>query len=172
MPRIILYKTPPPSQQPDPYLHRFEEAGYATEYIPVLKEEYQVDGLSNLLSRPGDTDGWAGVVITSKRGAEGWVKAAESCVPVSVGNGRGDHGMFELYSAVLYQTDHNSGLGTGTAIHSGHDLARPPRNIPGLTITELNAPYSGRYDLEISHRALIFAFITSEIRSISVFKGR
>ena len=96
MPRIVLLKTPPsPSaDQNDPYRSQFENAGYEVDYVPVLKEEYQIEELSRLLL--GDDNGngsgggevgeagaaggeWAGVVITSKRGAEGWIKAAEAC---------------------------------------------------------------------------------------------
>ena len=70
--RVILFRTPSPD---DAYISTFRRAGYDPTCIPVLIEAYETDGLAELLRDGGD--GWDGVVLSSKRGAEGWVRAVK-----------------------------------------------------------------------------------------------
>jgi uroporphyrinogen-III synthase len=75
MPRVVLFKTQSEGNGSDAYKESFAQAGFEVRYIPVLQEEFHVDGLSQLISDK-ERD-WGGVVITSKRGAEGWVQATK-----------------------------------------------------------------------------------------------
>jgi uroporphyrinogen-III synthase len=75
MPRVVLFKTQNGINGSDAYRESFAQAGFEVQYIPVLQEEFHVDELSQLIS-DNRTD-WGGVVITSKRGAEGWVQATK-----------------------------------------------------------------------------------------------
>jgi uroporphyrinogen-III synthase len=77
MPRVVLFKTQSEVNGSDAYRESFAQAGFEVQYIPVLQEEYHVDELSQLIS-DSEAD-WGGVVITSKRGAEGWAQAAKRC---------------------------------------------------------------------------------------------
>jgi uroporphyrinogen-III synthase len=77
MPRVVLFKTKSEVNGSDAYRESFAQAGFEVQYIPVLQEEFHVDDLSQLIS-DNRTD-WGGVVITSKRGAEGWAQAAKRC---------------------------------------------------------------------------------------------
>lgn len=81
MTRVILFKAPGSSDEPDPYRLRFESASYRLGYVPVLQEFFDTAELSGLLS---ESDNWAGVIITSKRGAEGWIKAVQSIEDVGI----------------------------------------------------------------------------------------
>jgi uroporphyrinogen-III synthase len=77
MPRVILFKTQSQANGTDTYQDTFAQAGFEVQYIPVLQETFHLDELSHLIS---DQDkGWGGVIITSKRGAEGWIQAAQRC---------------------------------------------------------------------------------------------
>ena len=81
MPRVVLFKTESEVNGYDAYIQTFAQAGFEVRYIPVLQEEFHVDELSQSISdKKAD---WAGVVITSKRGAEGWVQAAKRCKDAS-----------------------------------------------------------------------------------------
>jgi uroporphyrinogen-III synthase len=77
MPRVVLFKTKSEVNGSDAYRESFAQAGFEVQYIPVLQEEFHVDELSQLIS-DSEAD-WGGVVITSKRGAEGWAQAAKRC---------------------------------------------------------------------------------------------
>lgn len=78
MKRVVLFKTPGPTDSDDPYRQCFGAAGYQLNYVPVLQEVFQTDDLSSLLQDEVGNVDWAGVVITSKRGVEGWIRAARS----------------------------------------------------------------------------------------------
>lgn len=78
MSRVVLFKTPGPSSSADPYRDIFEAAGYSIRYVPVLQEQFQLEPLLRVLGEVGDAVDWAGVVITSKRGAEAWMRAARA----------------------------------------------------------------------------------------------
>jgi len=77
MPRVVLFKTESEVNGYDAYIQTFAQAGFEVRYIPVLQEEFHIDELSQFISDKNAD--WAGVVITSKRGAEGWVQAAQRC---------------------------------------------------------------------------------------------
>jgi uroporphyrinogen-III synthase len=81
MPRVVLFKTKSEVNGSDAYSESFARAGFEVRYIPVLQEEFHIDELAQLISDK-KTD-WGGLVITSKRGAEGWVQAAQGCKDVS-----------------------------------------------------------------------------------------
>ena len=70
-----MFKTQSEVNGSDAYRESFGQAGFEVQYIPVLQEEFHVDELEQYISDKR-TD-WGGVVITSKRGAEGWVQAAK-----------------------------------------------------------------------------------------------
>jgi hypothetical protein len=74
MPKVVLFKTPSTATGNDTYQNSFAQAGYDVQYIPVLQEAFHLDELCHIM-RNNDTT-WGGVVITSKRGAEGWLQAA------------------------------------------------------------------------------------------------
>ena len=77
MPRVVLFKTKSEVNGSDAYRESFAQAGFEVQYLSVLQEEFHVDELSQSMS-DNRTD-WGGVVITSKRGAEGWVQATQRC---------------------------------------------------------------------------------------------
>lgn len=77
MPQIVLFKTKSEVNGSDAYRESSAQAGFEVQYIPVLQEEFHVDELSQSMS-DNRTD-WGGVVITSKRGAEGWTQATKRC---------------------------------------------------------------------------------------------
>lgn len=89
-PRIVLFKTPAstsPSKnrniEQDPYHSAFHQSGWDARLIPVLDEVFTTDELEDLLrgAESGDIrEGLTGVIITSKRGAEGWVQAMRSVI--------------------------------------------------------------------------------------------
>ena len=81
MPRVVLFKTQSEVNGSDAYRESFGQAGFEVQYIPVLQEEFHVDELEQYIS--DKKTNWAGVVITSKRGAEGWVQAAKRCKDAS-----------------------------------------------------------------------------------------
>jgi hypothetical protein len=68
-PRVILFKTP---LEPDPYSETLGTE-YEVEFMPVLQETYVVEELKTVLK---DGGGWEGVVVSSKRGAGGYLAAA------------------------------------------------------------------------------------------------
>ncbi|WWD22338.1 hypothetical protein CI109_106829 [Kwoniella shandongensis] len=74
---VILFKTPSSSSSSsDPYALALTPAAYTAHFVPVLTEEYESASLLELL-RDG-CEQWEGVVVTSKRGMEGWVKSVEA----------------------------------------------------------------------------------------------
>lgn len=86
MPRIVLCKTASSNEDGvDAYREAFETVGLQVQYIPVLQEDFRLDELRAVLQ---DGNGrWAGVVITSKRGAEAWLKAVEGIDQIAVERG-------------------------------------------------------------------------------------
>jgi uroporphyrinogen-III synthase len=77
MPRVVLFKTKSEVNGSDAYSEAFAQAGFEVRYIPVLQEEFHIDELSQFIS--DEKTDWGGVVVTSKRGAEGCVQAAQRC---------------------------------------------------------------------------------------------
>lgn len=73
-PQVWLIKAPP-SVSGESYTTELEAAGFAPLYIPALVEEFETSELESLLT-DGENE-WDGVIITSKRGAEGWVRAVK-----------------------------------------------------------------------------------------------
>jgi hypothetical protein len=69
---VILFRTA--TGVNDPYEVALRSAGYHAKSIKVLFEEYDVRELEEIIrAGPG---GWGNIVISSKRGAEGWIRAA------------------------------------------------------------------------------------------------
>jgi len=77
MPQVVLFKTQSVVNGKDAYQESFAQAGFETQYIPVLQEAFHIDELTQLITDKNAN--WGGVVITSKRGAEGWIQAAQRC---------------------------------------------------------------------------------------------
>ena len=71
---VILFKTPSDPVSSDQYLQTLSPA-YQPHFIPVLEEKYHLDSLLTILQQEKE---WEGVVITSRRGAEGWIKAVKA----------------------------------------------------------------------------------------------
>ncbi|WRT63608.1 uncharacterized protein IL334_000531 [Kwoniella shivajii] len=80
---VILFKTPSSSSSSsslssssasnDPYTQALSSTNYQPTHIPVLEERYDTAELASIIQRGGDE--WEGVIITSRRGAEGWIQA-------------------------------------------------------------------------------------------------
>lgn len=78
-PVVILLKSPSEDEdRPDEYIQAFEEEEFRPRYVPVLETEFvQVEELKYIIQM-GPEDAYSGVVITSRRGAETWQKAADA----------------------------------------------------------------------------------------------
>ncbi|KAK6904952.1 hypothetical protein I204_08057 [Kwoniella mangroviensis CBS 8886] len=91
---VILFKTPSPSSSLDPYSQSLSSKSYQPTFIPVLEETYDTSSL--VPSLEGGSEHWEGVIITSRRGAEGWVRAVTQsrigtvASPKGKGKGRWD----------------------------------------------------------------------------------
>jgi uroporphyrinogen-III synthase len=70
---VLLFKTPTEPLEADPY-HQTLSEDFEPYFVPVLAEEYHIDELRAVFR---EHERWEGVVITSRRGAEAWVQAAE-----------------------------------------------------------------------------------------------
>ncbi|OCF36063.1 hypothetical protein I316_01935 [Kwoniella heveanensis BCC8398] len=177
-PQVILFKTPTPDISSDTYTAVLSSAAYEATFVPVLEERYTVDELVPIISvqaeagyRVGkdkdnadggartkeadDTDqrcSWEGVVITSRRGAEGWIRAVKSHLereaarrPSRKGkeratDGYGNDGMSEG-DATAAQTvekgrDMDAGAGKDAIEGLGGSWARVPLYTVGTASTE------------------------------------
>ncbi|WVR03342.1 hypothetical protein IAU60_000333 [Kwoniella sp. DSM 27419] len=74
---VILFKTPSPDAEHDPYARCLATTSYRPVFVPVLDETYDGTALERILEGDGAEGHWEGVVITSRRGAEGWVRAVQ-----------------------------------------------------------------------------------------------
>ncbi|GMK57763.1 hypothetical protein CspeluHIS016_0405970 [Cutaneotrichosporon spelunceum] len=72
--RVILFRTPAPG---DTYVSALAEAGYSAASIPALGETLLPSELEGIIARGAGA--WEAAIITSRRAAEAWVLAAESC---------------------------------------------------------------------------------------------
>lgn len=76
-PTVWLFRTPNgSSSHTDPYRVELAGQGYRAVHIPVLKDEFRTQQLEEVFRSKEQR--WDGVIITSKRGAEGWVRAARA----------------------------------------------------------------------------------------------
>lgn len=75
--QVWLIKAPP-SGENEAYTDELLHAGFQPKYIPAIIERYETAELEDLLAQK-DTK-WDGVVITSRRGVEGWIRAAKAVV--------------------------------------------------------------------------------------------
>ena len=71
--RVVLFRTP---AQPDPYHVQFAGSGYIPISIQVLSETFLTGDLREIIA--SEEVGWEGVILMSRRGAEGWIKAVEA----------------------------------------------------------------------------------------------
>lgn len=76
MPQVVLFKTKNEVNGFDAYHDTFAQAGFEVRYIPVLQETFHTDELIQFISAKKN---WGGVVVSSKRGAEGWIQAVQAC---------------------------------------------------------------------------------------------
>lgn len=85
---VVLFKTPQSEFGPsaDPYYKLLHQHGYETTFVPVLEDAYDTAELERVLVG-GDVEGnrgervnadFDGIIITSRRGAEGWLRAARN----------------------------------------------------------------------------------------------
>jgi uroporphyrinogen-III synthase len=70
-PPCILFKTPAEPLSGEPY-HFTLQPAYSPRFVSVLAEEFHPDRLAGILDEEKE---WEGVIITSRRGAEGWLEA-------------------------------------------------------------------------------------------------
>lgn len=71
---VLLYKQPKRSLSSDPYGTLLDTSSrYNPIHLPVLTEIFRTADLADII-RQG-REAWDGVIISSKRGAEGWVRA-------------------------------------------------------------------------------------------------
>ena len=80
---VILFKTPSHPFASDPY-HLLAQDAYEPKSIPVLKEIFLFEQLKRVVEQ--GVGGYEGVVIMSRRGAEGWVKTMQL-----LNDAKGDH---------------------------------------------------------------------------------
>ncbi len=80
---VILFRAPINPSSSDPYHLTFQQHGYEATSVPVLTETFRTDELRRILER--GCQGYDGVVIMSRRGAEGWVRAATAISGASEG---------------------------------------------------------------------------------------
>jgi len=73
---VILFKTPSDPLSSDSY-HQTLSSVYDPHFVSVLIEEYHTDELCQLF-REQEGGEWEAVVITSRRGAEGWIQAVQT----------------------------------------------------------------------------------------------
>jgi hypothetical protein len=99
---VILFKTHSEPPSSDAYHIRLTEAGFRPLFVPVLAERWVLSQLVGILrgdhaglrektpvegcAMSGTEDngteiardvGWEGVIVSSRRGAEGWIQAAK-----------------------------------------------------------------------------------------------
>lgn len=76
-----------PQYQDDPYNASFAASGWDVGFVPVLEEVFTTEKLERILQTARNEGGgrgrgrgehWDAMIITSKRGAEGWVRAVKS----------------------------------------------------------------------------------------------
>lgn len=80
---VWLFKTPLAAGLDDAYASTLRDAGYKCRYIPVLQEVFRTAELETVLC---EGDHWDGIIITSKRGAEGWVRSAANVIDAGARN--------------------------------------------------------------------------------------
>lgn len=109
---VILFKTPHPSPSTDPYHHAFSESAssssnsaekYQTHFIPVLNETYHLQEIVKIIEEGPDQ--WEGVIVTSRRGMEGWVKGVQTYLG---GTGKGKEGEGAWDKLPLFSVGHAS----------------------------------------------------------------
>ncbi|WVQ64561.1 uncharacterized protein L199_002728 [Kwoniella botswanensis] len=107
---VILFKTPSPSSSLDQYTQSLSSTSYQPTFIPVLEETYDTTSLVPILE--GGSEDWEGVIITSRRGAEGWVRAvSESRIGTASntrGKGKGRWDEVPLFTVGNASSDHLS----------------------------------------------------------------
>ncbi|WWD06084.1 hypothetical protein V865_004169 [Kwoniella europaea PYCC6329] len=125
---VVLFKTPSPSSSLDPYTQSLSSTSYQPTFIPVLEETYDTSSLVPILE--GGCEHWEGVIITSRRGAEGWVRAvSESRASSSKkGKGKGRWDEVPLFTVGNASSDHLS------------ESSIPPEYIPYDVIYEGGVP--------------------------------
>ena len=71
--QVWLIKAPPAGGT-ESYTDELKGAGFEPRYIPAIIERFETAELEELLAQKELE--WDGVVITSRRGVEGWIRAA------------------------------------------------------------------------------------------------
>ena len=91
MQAVLLFKTPQPGRpsETDPYHRLLTASGLAPVFVPVLEETFQTGELESVLASRDERERYDAVIVTSRRGAEGWIRAASAVQ-------RSHHGMSPL----------------------------------------------------------------------------
>ncbi|CAK9784819.1 tetrapyrrole biosynthesis, uroporphyrinogen III synthase [Cutaneotrichosporon oleaginosum] len=119
--RVFLFRKPALG---DTYMPAFAAAGYEVTSLPALEDTLLPDALEPVLARGGGA--WEAVIITSRRAAEAWIRAADA-VAASVG------ALDEPWSAVPVWSP-------GPAVHSVFAHASlPPAFVPSPAPTAVSA---------------------------------
>ncbi len=100
--QIILFKTPTEPLGWDPYHIAFAEIGYEARFVSVLKETFRIHELKGIIAAGGGD--WEGVVMMSRRGAEGWVKAAKA-ITEDDGQSSGDNRRRDVSPSRVIRSD-------------------------------------------------------------------
>ncbi|WVW81494.1 hypothetical protein I302_103488 [Kwoniella bestiolae CBS 10118] len=140
---IILFKTPSPS---DPYTQTLASTSYDTRFIPVLEETYDTSLLTPILE--SGSEKWEGVIITSRRGAEGWVRAVRQYTSSkgkekASGSDEGDWDKIPLFTVGTASSDHllDSGIAPGYIPRlSQYEGGTPPKSAIHLLPTIIDRP--------------------------------
>lgn len=78
---VVLFKTPAEPLETDSYCRALSE-DFDPHIVPVLADKFHTDELRTILQAQRR---WEAVVITSRRGAEAWARAAELEAGVEAG---------------------------------------------------------------------------------------
>nr|KIR83618.1 uroporphyrinogen-III synthase [Cryptococcus tetragattii IND107] len=112
---VILFKTPNPSPSTDPYHYAFSKSAssspntageYKLYFIPVLQESYDLPEIVKIIEQGPEP--WEGVIVTSRRGMEGWVKGVQIYLG-GIGKGKEREGAWDvlpLFSVGHASTEH------------------------------------------------------------------
>ncbi|WVQ76381.1 hypothetical protein IAR50_006046 [Cryptococcus sp. DSM 104548] len=154
---VILFKTPNSSLDEDPYHVAFSQPRLSSQFqphlIPVLQETYSLGELISFIeSGPSN---WEGIIVTSRRGMEGWVRAVQTHFAQQSGlkgKGRETHDEeswsdIPLFSVGQASTEHLAAADIPSEFKPTcvpEMLGTPPKSAGPLSDLILNTPPRGR----------------------------
>ncbi|ODO01947.1 hypothetical protein L198_02678 [Cryptococcus wingfieldii CBS 7118] len=155
---VILFKTPNSSLADDPYHAALSRPCLSSQYqphwVPVLQETYSIDELVPFLE-----DGpiqWEGIIVTSRRGMEGWVRAVQAHLAQQSGHkGKGravdsqeNWSDIPLFSVGQASTEHLAAADIPPEFKPTcvpEMLGTPPKSAGSLSDLILNTPPRGKW---------------------------